>query len=243
MLPFLPIHSDSPKEKPYPPDLWPFAFKGAIFDFDGTVANSLDVWEKVDSIFFARRGLTYRPDYAEKLSTLGFEDGARFTIEAYGLSDTPEALCDEWNDLGQKLYRTDVNLRPGAACYIEALHDAGIPVALATTNHPWVINAMEERVPLEHLFPIRVHGCDVEHHTKDHPDIYLEAARRIGVSPKDCVVFEDLPAGIQCACTIGMKTVAVLTNDSRQNRHKLIEMADYVLPNWDGLAEAVKPQL
>lgn len=240
MVSSAPSYRSPSKDVAYPADLWPFAFKGAIFDFDGTVADSLDVWEKVDAIFFGRRGLTYKPDYAETLSTLGFEDGARFTIETYGLSDTPEAICDEWNDLGRELYRTDVTLRPGAARYIEALQEAGIPVALATTNHPAVINAMEERVPLEGLFPIRVHGCEVEHHTKEHPDIYLEAARRMGVAPMDCVVFEDLPAGIRCAHGIGMKTVAVFTNDSRQNKDSLVEVADYVLANWDGLAKAVE---
>ena len=224
---------------PYPGDLWPFAFKGAIFDFDGTVADSLGVWKRVDDIFFARRGLTYSPDYAEQLSMLGFEDGARFTIEAYGLHDTPQQICDEWNALGCELYRTNVQLRPGAATYIEALHRRGIPVALATTNAPTVISAMEERVPLQKLFPIRVHGCEVEHRTKDHPDIYIEAARRIGVAPANCVVFEDLAAGLICARAIGMKTVAVYTETGRQNREELTELADYVLPGWEALAQAV----
>ena len=234
-----PHSTASTANAPHPADLWPFAFKGAIFDFDGTVADSLGVWKRVDDIFFARRGLTYSPDYAEKLSMLGFEDGARFTIDTYGLSDTPQAICDEWNELGRELYRTDVNLRPGAAAYIQALHEAGVPVALATTNAPAVIDAMETRVCLRELFPVRVHGCEVAHHSKEFPDIYLEAARRIGVAPCDCVVFEDLTAGIICALSIGMKTVAVLTGSEHQDIARLTKLADYVIPNWDGLRAAV----
>lgn len=230
----------SPTPTPYPTDLWPFRFKGAIFDFDGTVADSLGVWKRVDDIFFARRGLTYSPDYAEKLSALGFEDGARFTIETYGLLDTPQEICDEWNALGCELYRTDVQLRPGAATYIRALHRIGVPIALATTNAPAVIEAMGARVGLRELFPIRVHGCEVEHHTKEHPDIYIEAARRIGVQPNECVVFEDLAAGLACARDIGMKTVAVLTRSNCQDRERLAKLADYVLPGWDNLEKAIE---
>ena len=54
-------------------DLWPFSFGGAIFDFDGTLAESLDVWRRVDDLFFARRGMTYNADYAQRLSLLGFD--------------------------------------------------------------------------------------------------------------------------------------------------------------------------
>ena len=59
-----------------------FAFRAAIFDFDGTLADSCDVWAQVDRDFFAARGLAYSPEYAETLALLGFEEGARYTVEA-----------------------------------------------------------------------------------------------------------------------------------------------------------------
>lgn len=210
-----------------------FVFKAAIFDFDGTVADSLDVWKRVDELFFAKRGLTYAADYAEKLSILGFEDGARYTIDAYGLSETVEQVCDEWNELGRELYRTEVELRSGSRAYIEALRDSGVLVALATTNAPQVINALKGRYDIDELFPVRVHGCEVEHHTKDHPDIYLEAARRLGVAPEDCVVFEDVPAAILCAKRIGMTTVGVMTSARHQNQRLVRQAADYVIDGWE----------
>lgn len=213
-------------------DLCPFSYRGAIFDFDGTLADSLDVWKRVDDLFFSRRGLTYNPDYAEKLSTLGFEDGARYTIETYGLTDTPEAICKEWNELGCELYRTEVQLRPGAESYLRTLKQQGVPIALATTNDPSVIEAARPHIPLDELFPTRVHGCEVAHRTKDHPDIYLEAARRIAVEPCDCVVFEDLPTGIETAHAAGMTTVAVITGSTQQDVDRLVHHADYVIDSW-----------
>ncbi len=231
-------HSDPIKHQLI--ELQPFAYKAAIFDFDGTVADSLGVWKKVDDIFFARRGLTYNPDYAEKLSTLGFEEGARYTIEAYGLSDTPEDVCNEWNELGRELYLSDVDLFPDAVAYINALHRQGVPVALATTNAPSVIEVLEARLDLDELFPIRVHGCEVEHHTKDYPDIYLEAARRLGINPISCVVFEDLPVGLKTAHDAGMKTVAVFNGSNWQERGAMERTADFVLRDWALLAAATE---
>jgi HAD superfamily hydrolase (TIGR01509 family) len=229
--------------QPFEP-LWPCPFKAAIFDFDGTLADSLGIWRKVDDLFFERRGLSYRPDYAEKLSALGFEDGARFTIETYGLTDTVQDICDEWNALGRELYRTSVHLRPDAQSYVECLQAAGIACALATTNNAAVLDALEDRIPLTSLFPVRIHGADVPRHTKDHPDIYLEAARRLGVAPSDCILFEDLPAGIQTGHSIGMTTVAVLSeNTPDELAQRLRDAADYSINGWTALAKAAKLQL
>ena len=155
--------------------------EAVILDFDGTLAESSGIWKEVDRIFFERRGLEFGPEYAERLSVLGFEDGARYTIEEYGLTDTVEQICDEWNELGRELYRGRVELRPGVATYLRGLRAAGIPYALATTNAPEVVLALEPRLPIRELFPVRVHGCEVERHTKEDPDIYLEAARRLGM--------------------------------------------------------------
>ena len=224
-----------------PEDLAPERFatcsaRAAIFDFDGTLAESGGVWRRVDEIFFERRGLAFADDFASKLSVLGFEDGARYAIEAYRLPDTVQEICDEWNRLGSKLYETEVCLRPGAEAYIRALRAAGVPVALATTNDPAVLAAMEPRVPISELLPVRVHGCQVEHHTKNHPDIYLEAARRLGVEPGECLVFEDILPAVLTAKAAGMRVVGVRTGSSRQKWEEIRAAADLTIDSWEALA-------
>jgi HAD superfamily hydrolase (TIGR01509 family) len=222
-----------------PACLEPGRFAGAVFDFDGTLADSLGIWRQVDDLFFERRGLAYKPGYAEKLSTLGFEDGARFTVETYGLTDSVQDICDEWNAMGRELYRTQVHLRPGAADYVRALRARGTATSIATTNAPEVLDALSERAVLYELFPHRVHGAQVPHHTKDHPDIYLEAARQMGVAPEDCVLFEDLPAGIATARSLGMTTVAVLSpTTSPDMARRLVEAADHAIDSWQAVAAA-----
>jgi len=213
--------------------IWPFNATAAIFDFDGTIADSLDVWKRVDDIFFERRGIAYKQNYAETLSVLGFEEGAQYTIKTYGLNETVDEICAEWNELGRTLYKTEVELRPYALEYIKAIKQKGAAVGLATTNRPYVLEAVKPRIDLDRLFEARVYGCEVSRPTKQDPDIYLECAQRLNRAPQNCVVFEDIATGLRSAKKAGMTTVGVLTDPRHQNAQTLFEAADYVIESWE----------
>lgn len=213
--------------------LLPPSFSAGIFDFDGTLAETWHLWVEVDRIFFATRGLPFDAEASQTLATLGFAAGARWCVERYRLRERPEDIVDEWNRLGSALYKSEVRLRPGARAYLEALRAAGVPLALATTNDPTVLGAMRH-VDVTELFDAVVCGCEVER-GKDHPDIYLEAARRLGARPEGCAVFEDLLAGVLSARRAGMATVALRCEDPRQPWDELCRAADRAIERWEGL--------
>ena len=216
--------------------LWPPSFDAAIFDFDGTLAETSDLWRLVDEAFFDQRGLPYDHEAHLALATLGFAPGAAWCIERYGLDERVEDICDEWNRMGSELYRTKVHLRPGAREYLLALRAAGIPCALATTNDPDVLASMRDNVDVGELFDEVVCGMEVAR-PKDHPDIYLEAARRLGVRDvSGCMVFEDIPQGISSASRAGMRTCAVRCDDPRQDFSALRVLADVSLDNWTDIS-------
>ena len=197
--------------------LWPPSFSAAIFDFDGTLAETWHLWRRVDEIFFATRGLAFDESASSILATL----------------DEVQDIVDEWNRLGAALYETSVELRPGAERYLRALRASGVRLALATTNNPTVLGAMRH-VDVYGLFDEVVCGVDVSR-GKDHPDIYLEAARRLGVPGEKCVVFEDILPGVRSAQKAGMAAVAVRCEDPRQPAAELRRCADLWLEGWDGL--------
>ncbi len=214
---------------------WPPAFEAAIFDFDGTIADTAWIWEEVDRTFLGARGIPYTEEYARTLSALGFAAGARYTIEAYGLKDeTPEEIAQEWTRLSQALYHTRVVLRAGAERYIQSLRAQGVPTALATVNEPELILSIRQ-VDVEGLFDARVHGRDVGV-AKDQPDIYLEAARRLGARPERCIVFEDVVPGIRAAREAGFITCAVRSPDDLQPLDEVREAAELYLHDWSELA-------
>lgn len=216
------------------PELWPPAFDAAIFDFDGTIADTGWIWEEVDRTFLGARGIPYTKEYARNLAVLGFSSGAQYTIEMYQLDEDPRDICDEWTRLSHALYHTRVELRPGAEDYIRALKKRGVATALATANEPELISSMR-LVDIDSLFDTCVHGRDVGT-TKDQPDIYLEAARRLGVKPSRCIVFEDIEPGIVAARQAGFVTCAVRSGDNTQDVEQVRAAADLYLEDWTQLA-------
>ena len=214
--------------------LWPPARPAVIFDFDGTLSDTADIWHEVDRTFLGARGIPLEDDYPLMLSTLGFVDGALYTIERYGLSDTVEDLHREWSAISKRLYASDARLRPGAERYIRALRARGVPCALATTNDPDVLASIRH-VDVEGLFDACVHGADVGC-GKDQPDIFVEAARRLGVAPSDCLVFEDIVPAILSAQSVGMLTCGVRANDPLQDLEGVMAAADLWLDDWRDLA-------
>ena len=219
-----------------PADLAPghTPFAAAIFDFDGTVAESSHVWRLVDETFLSRRGIAYEPGFSAQLAARGFKEGARWVNGTYGLPDTVEQVCDEWNELGSALYREQVCLRPGAEAYIRAMRAAGVACALATNNGAAVLDALKPRVDVDALFDLRVHGAEVGR-DKRWPDIYVETVRRMGQDPSRTVVFEDIPTGLRSASSAGFTAVGVRSDDPTQDLDAVRAEAALVIDGWEGL--------
>lgn len=213
-----------------PERLWPLPEKAAIFDFDGTVSDTASLWEEVDRAFLAKRAIPYTVDFPRKLSALGFAEGARYTVERYHLDEDPDDIVDEWMRMSRALYVSKATLRPSVTEYLEALREAGIPYALATTNTPDLLESMH-RIDIVKWFPVRVYGQDVTR-SKAFPDIYEEAARRMGVAAPDCIVFEDLAQALISANRAGCTTCAVNSGDALQNVAEVRRIADIYLVDW-----------
>ncbi len=214
-----------------PEILWPFAFGAAIFDFDGTLADTAQVWDIVDRSFCAEHDIEWDPVLANKLASMGFVDASLWVVETFKIDQTPEQVRAGWLESAKEQYRQLAYLRPGTLEYISALRTAGVPTTLATTNVRDVVDVLKPRIVVEDLFDHVVYGNDVKRN-KDFPDIYLEAARRMGVEPSRCLVFEDLPQAIRSAHAAGMTAVGVMSGDPTQLVDEVRAEADYVLESW-----------
>jgi len=129
-----------------------------------------------------------------------------------------------------------ITLRPGARDWLEFVSALGIPLGLATSSGP---AAVQERLgDVLHLFAAIATRADVAH-GKPHPDLYLEAARRLGVVPATAVAVEDSPAGTQAALAAGMRVVVV--PDLVVPPEDLVSQLAAVFPSLDALRTAVAP--
>lgn len=211
--------------------LWPLPYEAAIFDFDDTLAMTSGIWQKVDHLFFERRGMPYPAGLDEALAPLSFEGCAEYVISRFGLDERVEDICREWNDDGRRLYDEGVPLREGALAYLQRIHDAGVRCALATTNSSEVLASTIEDSGLDGVLDAMVFG-DMVPVPKDKPDIYLTAAGRVGVEPTGCIVFDDIARGLSSARSCGMATCAVNANDTESARRAKEAVADIYLTSW-----------
>ena len=109
-------------------------YKGAIFDLDGTLLDSMRVWDDIDIAFLKKRGLEVPPDYQEAITPLGFLEAARYTIRRFGFPETPEELIQEWHQMAVDAYTYEVELKDGAAEYLRYLKEKGIRLVAEDTG-------------------------------------------------------------------------------------------------------------
>lgn len=209
----------------------PLCFQGAIFDLDGTLLDSMGVWRKIDADFLGKRGFAVPEDYVKQVTAMDFQAAANYTIARFSLEEKPEDIIREWREMVVDAYTYQVQLKPYAKEYLEKLKAQGIPIALATAASPDLyVPALRNNGVLE-LFDAFVSVQEVER-GKGFPDVYLKAAERIGVNPKDCVVFEDILKGIQGAKMGGFQTVAVYDAASWYEQDALKKEADRYITDF-----------
>ena len=203
--------------------------KAAIFDLDGTLLDSMGVWDQIDIDSLARRGIDVPDDYMLKVGAMQFRQIAEYTIARFGLPDTPEALMAEWDDMARDAYATAVEAKPHAREYLAHLRDTGAKLAVATSLPPSLREPAMRHVGILDLFDAVVSVDDANDVGKDRPDVYLLAASRLGVEPRDCTVFEDILVGIRSARSAGMTVWAMHDDSSDRDWDLICEEADGVL--------------
>ncbi|KAB7790955.1 HAD family hydrolase [Bifidobacterium leontopitheci] len=203
--------------------------KAAIFDLDGTLLDSMGVWDQVDIDFLARRGIDVPDDYMAKVAPMQFRAIAEYTIHRFGLKDTPEELMNEWDEMARVAYATTVEAKPGSLAYLHDLKARGVKLAVATSLPPRLREPALRHVGMFDLFDEIVSVDDANDIGKDKPDVYLLAAARLGVHPADCTVFEDLLVAIRSAKSVGMTVWAMHDDSSDADWPQICELADGVL--------------
>lgn len=203
--------------------------KAAIFDLDGTLLDSMGVWDQVDIDFLGKRGIEVPPDYMIKVSSMQLQQIAEYTIARFGLKDTPEGLMQEWDDMARVAYSTTVEAKPGALDYLRDLKSAGVKMGVATSLPPQLREPALRHVGMLDMFDDIVSVDDANDVGKDQPDVYLLAAERLGAKPVDCTVFEDLLVGIKSAKSVGMKVWAMHDDSSDADWPEICDIADGVL--------------
>ena len=205
--------------------------KGAIFDLDGTLVDSMGVWHRIDDEFLGRRGFPADESYKQAVKTMKYETAAHYTIERYGLSETPEEVMAEWDSMALHEYRYNIKCKPGAAEFLKELKKRGIKIALATVSHRALLEAVLKGNDIFELFDVLTDVSQVSR-GKEEPDLYWFAAKQMELEPEECIVFEDVLLGIDSAKRGGFYTCGVKDHSSYAEELEIRRLADCFVENF-----------
>ncbi len=206
-------------------------FKGAVFDLDGTLFDSMGIWKDVDEAFFAKRGLAMPEDYQEAIKDMHFKPMAEYTKKRFNLPDDIHDIMDEWCGLCFEEYEKNVPLKEGAKEYLEYLKSNGIKIAFATANTKELSEVCLKNNGIFDLFNAGAYLFEAGTN-KNEPNIYLLACERMGLKPCECIVFEDILPAIQGAKKGGFTVCGVYDNFSDKDTEEIKANADYYVKSF-----------
>lgn len=205
--------------------------KAAIFDLDGTIADSLDVWSRIDEEFFAGYGMELPDDYQDTVKSMDFENAAEYTKQLLGLALGESEIIAKWNAMSKHEYAFNIPLKAGAREYLLALSSAGVKLGLATASGSELFGPLLKRHGVYDLFQSFVTTARAGK-DKNSPDVYLLCAKELGCEPGRCMVYEDILAGVISAKSVGMKVTGVYDRYSSKDRGKIAAAADYYIEDF-----------
>jgi HAD superfamily hydrolase (TIGR01509 family) len=188
--------------------------RAVIFDMDGLMFNTEDVYHQVGTELMRRRGCEYTRELSDAI--MGRPPQACFEtmIRWHGLDDRWEAMALESEGLFIGLLDGYLAPMPGLVPLLDALDAAGIPKAICTSSSLRLLEAVLSRFQMRPRFQFVLTAEDITH-GKPHPEIYLKAAERLGLAPEQVLVLEDSQTGCRSAAGAGTIVVAVPNEYSR----------------------------
>ncbi len=217
--------------------------KGVIFDMDGTLIDSMWVWEEVDVDYVKRYQLVEPEGFYEAIEGMSFTDVAKYYKKTFPqIRDSVEQIKADWMEMGYRLYRDEVELKSGVKEFLEELKKRGIKIGIATSNDRDMTEMVLEARGILQEFDAICTSDEVKI-GKPAPDVYLKAAEDLGVDPKDCLIFEDVPAGLMAGKSAGMKTCAVADKFSEDQIEKKRALADYFIQDYFEVLKGTYEQL
>ncbi len=209
-------------------------FKGAIFDLDGTVLDSMGLWHKVDVAFFENRNMEIPEDYIKVISPLGTYKAAVYTKETYNIKESVEEIIAEWQIIAKNEYSEHVKLKPGAKEFILSLKEKGVKLAVATASDPDMFSACLKKYGIWDAFECIVTVNEVGE-GKSSPGIYLRAAEKLGLDKSECAVFEDILVALKTAKSAGFYCVGVYDSSSENDVEEIKKLADRFIFDFNEL--------
>ena len=204
--------------------------KGAIFDFDGTLVDSMFIWDTIGEYYLRTLGKEPHEDLKETFMTLTLEEAAEYYRTHYGVTLSVKEIVDGVNTMVEGIYRTRVALKQGVADFLAQLKENGTRMCIATVTDRYLVEETLDRLGILQYFS-EIFTCAEVGYGKDKPIIYRKALEHLDTAKNETYVFEDSLFALKTAKADGFTTVGVY--DRHENRQdNLKNLADYYIVDF-----------
>ena len=204
--------------------------KGAIFDFDGTLVDSMFIWDTIGEDYLRSLGKEPHEDLKETFMTLTLEQATEYYRTHYGVTLSVKEIVDGVNTMVEGIYRTRVALKQGVADFLAQLKENGTRMCIATVTDRYLVEETLDRLGILQYFS-EIFTCAEVGYGKDKPIIYRKALEHLDTAKNETYVFEDSLFALKTAKADGFTTVGVY--DRHENRQdNLKNLADYYIVDF-----------
>lgn len=204
--------------------------RGAIFDMDGVVLDSMAIWHDLGARYLRMQQLCSEEGLSEKLFSMSMEQGAAYLKAHYPLPYGEEEIVRQLSHMVETFYRKEVQAKDGIRELLETLRHRSVPMVAATSSPRGHIEAALRRLGLLDYFR-RIYTTSEVGTSKHSPEIYRLCAAHLGTERAETLVFEDSLYALQTAAEDGFPTVGVCDLQGEANQQGLQQRADYYLKN------------
>lgn len=205
--------------------------KCAIFDFDGTLFDSMFIWEDVGEIYLRSLGKKPSSTLREDVKELSLYQSACLFKQEYDISLSVEQIMEGINQTIEQFYIYEVLPKPGVIDFLEQMKQAGIPMCIASATERYQIVAALKRCRMEHYFKT-IFTCNEIGHGKDEPIIFQEAMYYFDADRSNTIIFEDAIHAVRSAKNDGFMTVSVFDKSEKQQKI-LQKLSDVHIDNFE----------
>ena len=195
--------------------------RGAIFDVDGTLLDSMFIWDTIGEAYLRSIGYQPKENLNETFKNMSLHQAARYYQTEYGVTLSIDEIMDGVNAMLERYYRFEVPLKPGVAELLERLRQDGVKLCIATATDRHLVEAALERCGVLSCFG-EIFTCNEVGHGKDEPDIFEAALRFLGTRREETLVFDDALYAVRTAKEAGFPVAAVY--DSHEKAQDQIRM-------------------
>lgn len=189
-------------------------YDAIIFDLDGTLIDSMWIWDDIDEVYLKDRGFVLPKDLKKSIEGMSVDEVAYYFKERFNLKENIDEMKHQWSNMARDYYKNKIKLKAGVSDFLNGLSEKNKKLAIGTSNFLELTELVLESNNIKSFFQTIKTSNDVGK-GKPEPDLFLKLAEELGVIPEKCLVFEDTHSGVIAAKRAGMDVYSVFDEASR----------------------------